>query len=114
MTIEINKGVTAILPFKVRNSVGALANATALPTIKRIMVNGVITTVVGAVIEQQQDSTPSNITGRYQVKVPTSNFASGDQVQVQIEAVIEGVTLDGDIELSVVNTTENRPRLETI
>lgn len=114
MTTEVNKGVTAVLPFKVRNAAGTLANATSLPTIKRIMVNGTLTVVAGALIEQQQDATPANITGRYQIKVPTADLASGVQVQVQIEAVIDGVTLDGDIEFSVVNTTENRPRIETI
>jgi len=111
---QINKGVTACLPFNVYSATGALVNATTLPTIKRTMVNGAITAIAGAVIEQQQDATPANITGRYQAKVPTATLNFNDQVQVQIEVAVDGVTLSDDLQFTVMNAPESRPRIDTI
>ncbi len=111
---QINKGVTAVLPFNVYNATGALVNATAAPTIKRIMVNGAVHDIAGVVIEQQQDATPANITGRYQAKVPSTTLNYNDQIQVQIEVEVDGVTLSDDLQFTVVNAPESRPRIDTI
>jgi len=110
----VNKGVTAILPFNIFDASGALKNATSLPIIKRVMVNGAITTVASTSVEQQQDATPANITGRYQVKIPTSSMAFNDQVQVEVEATIDGVTLADDLMFTVINSAESRPRIDTL
>ncbi len=116
----VNKGVTAILPFNLYNANGQLADADVLdpvadnPVVVRIMVNGEITTVTGVTIEQQQDSTPAAITGRYQCLVPTSDLAFNDFVQVQIKVVRDGMTLNRDLTFSVTNDAAASPRIEII
>lgn len=109
----VNKGITAVLPFEIYDATGILANATTPPIIRRIMVNGTITTIAGTSVEQQQDATPANITGRYQAKIPTATLAANDQVQVQIEATVNGMTVPGDLNFSVTDVAAGRPRIET-
>lgn len=111
---NVNKGVVAILPFNVYNASSVLVNADVVPTIERIMVNGEITNVTGSTIEQQQDATPANITGRYQAKVPTVDLNFNDQVQVQIQVTVDGVTLREDLTFIVTNTPDARPRIDTV
>lgn len=111
---NVNKGVLAVLPFNIYNANQVLTNADSVPTIERIVVNGSVINVTGAVIEQQQDSTPANITGRYQAKVPTVDLAFNDQVQVQIVVVVDGVTIREDLTFTVINTPDARPRIDTV
>lgn len=87
---EIPKGVDAIMPLGVLDADGNPATPSAAPTIERIMVNGAQTAVAGATVTQQKDAVPANITGWYNLRVPTTTLAYNAQVAVHLSATVDG------------------------
>ena len=111
---EVNKGTVGILPFIVRDTSRNAVDADALPTVDQVFVNGVFTNMAGITVEQLQDSTPANVTGYYQIKLPTTNLDVGDQIQLTFSAVIAGVTKSENMLVLVVNNPDQTPSIEVI
>lgn len=112
---EILRGSTANLPFATRASDRTLVNADSLPTITGAQRNGSAIATTGMSIVQQQDSVPANITGRYYARITntvTGTWSDGDSGQIQIQAVIGGLTVTEEINFRVYTLVNQLPFID--
>jgi hypothetical protein len=112
---EILKGGTANIPFATRGLDRALVNADSLPTVTGAQFAGTAIATTGISVVQQQDQTPANITGRYYIRITntvTAAWADRGTGQVQISAVIGGITVTEEINFIVVAASTAMPFID--
>lgn len=114
-SFEIQKGATANIPFATRAADRTLVNADSTPTITGAQLSGDPIATTGFTIVQQQTAVPANITGRYYIRIPntvTAGWADRATGQVQISAVIGGVTCTEEVNFVTYALTSSSPFID--
>jgi len=93
MITQVQQGTTAIRTFETLNRPdGDRTAPSGLPTVVTVHVNAVINSAIetAATIVQMQDATPASITGYYRLEFPTTSLSATDDVDVTVQATING------------------------
>lgn len=110
---EVKRGITARATFTQLDADGAVADATVFPTVRQVTVNGIVHAGLSAAAEVKQvkDADGVNVTGQYEVSVPTAGLNYNDDIVVYITSEQDGAVCDTERNFTVSSDATRRPVL---